>query len=901
MLLASLIATFGWTLLVPYLWRWLGKSGGRVAAILPALLFCLFAWQLSKGAVFEERYAWAPSLGVELCLRFDGLTGTYLLLITGIGALIVLFAAPYEIQARQVAGFDSLLFLFMGAMQGLVLADDIITLFVFWELTSVTSYLLIGFESNKPNACSAARQALLITSSAGMAMLLGLLLLSAEAGTRRISELHEYSAQIAASPSYEPILLLIALGAFAKSAIVPFHFWLPNAMAAPTPVSAYLHSATMVKAGIYLLARLRPTLGSTDLWFWLLAIGGSLTLIVGAFRVVNEFNLKRILAETTLIGLGALLLMLGMREPFAVKAFAIFLVVHALYKASLFMIAGAVDHATHTKDLRDLGGLWRRMRKTSIAAVLAGVAMLGMPPMLGFVGKELIYEATLHAEDFAPLWTSVVVLGNAAMVTGALLVVHQVFFGKRTAAAEHASDPPFGMLIGPFALGLSSLLFGIFHIWADSLIAVPSVIAVTGREEEAPEAQLLSGGLAPLGLSVVTVALGVLGYRFRNHLMRVSDRLPKALKPRLERGYEWALQSLTQTAELQTRVLQNGRLPVYGSVLLAAAAAALSVALGGELRLIWPPVEVADLFSSAAILFGVLLAVFGRTRIAAALGVALAGYGAGLLFALFGATDVALAQFAAESLLLLALVFITRRLSSAGIPRAGRVARVGRALLALSLGAVSSYALLRATSVPFAPKLSNYFEARAVPDAHGHNVVNTILVDFRAMDTLGEILVLAIAALSLWPLSRGWGTDPEANEEVMGSLMLRVLGRVLLPLFVVISGWLLLRGHDQPGGGFTAGLVLSGGLMLYALGNGPHALRARLRVQPETIMAAGLIVSLLSGVVAFIVGAPFLTGIWPTADFGTPLLFDAGVYLVVVGGSLTALTSLWKERGSCKS
>ncbi len=759
MLLISLLVTFGWAIVVPFLWRIWGRRGGRMGVLLPSALFVFYAWRLSSGETATECYVWAPSLGIEMALHFDGLSGTYLLLITGIGALIALFAVPYEIPARHVGGFDSLMILFMGAMQGAVLADDLMTLFVFWELTSITSYLLIGFESEKREARSAARQALLVTSGAGMAMLFGFLVLGELAGTRRISELHQHADAIVGSPSYAPILVLIAIGAFAKSAIVPFHFWLPNAMTAPTPVSAYLHSATMVKAGIYLLARLRPTLSGTDLWFLLLGAAGAATLVVGALRVVNEFDLKRVLAETTVIGLGALLLTLAIPTPFGVQAFAVFLVVHALYKAALFMIAGAVQHSTHTRNLRELSGLWRAMPVTSIAAVLSGVAMMGMPPMLGFIGKELIYEATLDAPKFAPLWVAAAFTGNSAMVIGALLAVHHVFFGRGLPATEIAREPPPGMLVGPCVLGLLSLAFGIFHDAIQSVVVQPSLRAVTGAEV-GHELELWGGLSSSLVLSVFTVAAGITGYHQRYRLIRLARLIPGVLRPRFENGYRFVLEAIAWSATTQTRVIQNGRLPVYAAVLVAVGASALAISAIRGPRVAWAgtfDTTVADIVSGAAIFLGVGVAVSARGRFAAALGVSLSGFGLGILVALLGATDVALAQFCAESLLLVAVVLATRRTAARYGPsqRSAGAFLALRAAVSAAFGAAAALALLRATSAPFEDELSSHFIENAVEVARGHNVVDTILVDFRVLDTLGEITVILILALALWPLHRG--------------------------------------------------------------------------------------------------------------------------------------------------
>jgi multicomponent Na+:H+ antiporter subunit A len=756
MLAASVALIFAWALLVPLLWRIGGRAGGVLSALLPAVLFVGYAVTLAglpadaDGAVVES-ISWVPSLGVDLSLRLDGLSAVYALLILGIGALVVLFAAPYELPARRAGAFDSLLFVFMGAMLGVVVADDVIVLFVFWEITSISSYLLIGFKSEKPAAQKGARQALLVTSGGSLGLLAGLLWLSEIAGTRRLSELALVSDALLESPAYVPVLLLIVFGALTKSAIAPFHFWLSDAMTAPTPVSAYLHSATLVKAGVYLLARLRPALGASDTWFLLLAIAGAATISIGCVRLIAQRDAKRVLAESTVIGLGALTMLLGIPQTYAIRAFAVFLVVHALYKAALFMIVGAVEQVTGTRDLDALNGLGRRMRVTATIAVLAGVAMMGMPPMFGFIGKELVYHATLEATRLPLIWTLAAIAGNAFSVCAALLVVHGIFFGAPSAAAARAHEPRPAMLVGPMLLSLLGLFFGVFHGWAERAIVVPKVEAIKGAPVRLELA--LWGGLTwPLALSVITLAAGILVYRFRAGL-RAGGRALVPAPPSAKRAFEALLVGLGRLATWQTRKLQNGRLRQYVLISIACAVVALVLPLGvrfphGGLTGLGA-IGAGAWFAAAISVLAVGVALAPGSRLRAALAVAVAGMGVGVLFALLGAPDVALAQFAAEALLLLILMLASARLAAAQVQRRSVIRD---ASIAIAAGAAVSWALVRASALPYRGELATYYIEHAYDQAHGRNVVNTILTDFRALDTLGEIAVLVAALLASWAL-----------------------------------------------------------------------------------------------------------------------------------------------------
>lgn len=891
----AVVMLWGLVLCAPFkpVWRrWLVTA----SACIPAGLCSWFGVQLAWRRELYEEHSWLSALDVVFALQLDGLSGIFALLITGVGAAVMLYSAWYEIPKRSERGFDALLFWFMGAMLGVVLADDVVTLFVFWELTGVISYLLVGFRSEEAMARRAARQALLVTSFGGAAMLVGLLLLGRVAGTFRISEQVLTDASVGAHPSYPLIVMLVVTGAFAKSAIFPFHFWLPGAMTAPTPVSAYLHSATMVKAGVYLLTRLTPVLGDSTLWSVLLAAGGGATLLAGAVRLVKEQDLKRILAETTVMGLGGLTLLIGLPGSHASTAFAVFLVVHALYKASLFMTAGAIEHATHTRHLPHMGGLWRALPKTCVCATIGSVAMAGMPPTLAFIGKELMYKATLNASAFAGALTAVAVIGNAAMVCGALLVTVRIFWGPKKPLSGDIHEASWALLLAPFVLAVASLMFGVFHGVIERGIVEPSVNAVEG---DGGSKLHLWGGFSPmLVLSGVTLSLGYAFYRFRPRLQALSAALPRALQPRVQGIYTGALYGLRRSAELSTRVVQSGRLTIYLTVVFSVAVLAMAWPLPDFVRA-GASVELRplDWLAAALIVLGVVRGASAGKRVEALLGAAVFGVGVGLLFLFIGALDVALAQFAAEAVLLAVLVLSTASVESPPVKRRRKVADATRALFAVAAGVVTTSAVLWITSGRFDTRLSDHFVAEVSAPGHvGSNVVNAILVEFRAFDTLGELAALTAATLAVWAAvsraPRGPLRAGQARSEQLH--IFEVISAVALPVLIVASLWLLLRGHHYPGGGFVGGLLAAGAMVLYGLGHGTERVAAGVPFAPHYVAVAGLSLAVIAGCLPLFVDEPFLKSLWWTEYLGTSVLFELGVYLVVVGGFLTVASPHWE-------
>ena len=728
-------------------------SGGRIwgyAAALAALVMVaiLAMWipEVQGGGQVHLTWNWAPSLGISLGFLVDGLSLIFALLITGIGALIFLYATGYMGDHPQFGRFILFLFAFMLSMLGLVLARDLITLFVFWELTSVTSYLLIGFDHQNPQARRNALQAMLVTAAGGLALLAGFVLMGTAAGSYDL-------AQILAGPGlqdsglYGGILVLVLLGAFTKSAQFPFHFWLPNAMAAPTPVSAYLHSATMVKAGVYLLARLHPVLGGTGAWAATLTAAGLVTAVMASVLALRQTDLKTALAYTTLMALGTITLFLAGGSPYALTAAISFLVVHSLYKAALFMVVGAIDHGTGTRDVVLLGGLRHAMPLTALAAALAGASMAGLPPMIGWIGKELLYAGSATLAPSA-LVTLGVLVANALMFAVAGIVALRPFWGAPGDPPHAPHEACWQMLAGPLVLGGLGLIFGLGAGLLQPMIGA----AVTGSlgQPRAAGLHLWAGVNLPLLLSAATFALGVVLYLRRQSLRGSIAALLERL-PRFDPGWDRFLDHFRAFCTWQARLIQNGRLTHY----LAASFAILALSLGLTLILRRPvllpglaaplPVWVIAGFVTA----GAILALNPHSRISNIAGIGTVGIGVALIFIYFGAPDVATTQLMVETLS--AVLFGIAMLRLPGIvERRTKSQQWRHAALAGAVGLCMTLIVLAVTSHPLDRHITLYFEESSYLLAHGLNIVNVILVDFRAFDTFGELTVVLLASIGAY-------------------------------------------------------------------------------------------------------------------------------------------------------
>ncbi len=728
----------------------LGGPAGWVSIAVPLALFAWFAQfvpAVAAGEVLVWRIDWAPTLGASLGFLLDGLSLTFALLITGIGALVTLYASTYLGGHGHYVRFVCYLLAFMAGMLGLVLSDDLLALFVFWEVTTVSSYLLIGFDADKPEARRNALQALLVTGTGALAFLAGIVLIGTAGGGYAISALPD----LATHPLYVPIFLLVVAGAFTKSAQVPFHFWLPNAMAAPTPVSAYLHSATMVKGGVYLLARMNPSLGGTDLWFWTLVIFGGVTAVFASVVALRQTDIKQVLAYTTLMALGTLVLFIGVGTEAAILGAMTFLVVHSLYKAALFLMIGVVDHGTGTRDATVLRGLARAMPVTALAAGLAALGMAGLPPLFGFVGKEFLYKAALDA----PVWwwvTGCAFAASALMFAAAGIVAFRPFVGRLAPTPVAPHEGPWPMLLGPVLLAVLGLALGLVPDWAEPLVA-PATAAVLGRAAEA-DLYLFKEVNAAFLLSLATFAAGLVLYLLHVRLRSGLARVPARFDPGWDRLMGW----VAAGAKGLTGLIQTGQLTRYVFVTFAALAVIVSTALW-RADLTAPPPELGELRAKhwsvlIFILAGALITATSPSRMTSVAALGVVGIGVALIFIMFGAPDVAITQLLVEVLQVVLVAVAMLKLPQLDLRQNVRFRPVDMAL-AISIGALTSAVLLAVMAAPLDLRLTRFFEESSMPLAYGRNIVNVILVDFRALDTFGEIAVVAVAALGAYALLRG--------------------------------------------------------------------------------------------------------------------------------------------------
>ncbi|MDP3720169.1 MAG: Na+/H+ antiporter subunit B [Acidobacteriota bacterium] len=881
---------------------WLVSRYPRTApftAAWPALLAVALAAEF--GAVMETasrvvELAWAPSLGLSLSFHLDGLGLLFALLITSIGTLVILYASEYLDGHPQAGRFYASLFAFMGAMLGVALSDNIITLFVFWELTGFTSFMLIGFEHERAEARSAALQALIVTGAGGLALLGAGVLLTGVTGTSSLAAMAASELSVAAHPLYAVIATLVLLAAFTKSAQVPFHFWLPNAMAAPTPVSAYLHSATMVKAGVYLIARMTPILGATALWTTTVTAVGAATMLLGAYRSVPETDLKRILAYSTVSALGVLTMLLGVGTREAIAAALVYLVAHACYKGALFLVAGAIDHETGTRDITVLAGLRKSMPLTAMAGGAAALSMAGVPLMLGFVAKDGAYEALLHGGGGSVWLLALTVaasigLGLAGLVAGVLPF-------RGAASGETGHEPPWRLWLPPFILALGGVIAGL----APGILNAP-LSAAAGATLGAPFELSLAvwHGWSPVvwlgGLTLLGVAAA---YAWRDGIRRVARRPAVGT----EALYTGALSTLDAVSRVIGPLLHSASLRSYVMVIVATTMVVGGTALvgGPGLHLPTAPTSIRwhELIVIVVIMTGAIAAAVATSTMAAVLSLGVVGYGVALTFLIYGAPDLAMTQFSVETLTVLIFVLVFRHFRNLDA-LSSTLVRSRDAAIAAGIGTFVGAMVLLVSTTETAPGLREYFVRFAPTLGHGRNIVNVILVDFRGFDTLAEITVLATAAIgvrALMRMSAAGPAEPESRPiQFDTSPIFRTAARLLMPLLLLFAVFLLLRGHNEPGGGFVGGLVAAAAFALYLIAHGVARARRALLVQPMTLLGAGLLIAAVSGVPAAFRGQPFLTAQWlqgPVA-LGTPVMFDIGVFLVVAGVVLMMIFGLAEE------
>lgn len=879
-------------------------------AILSPSLIAVFA-----GETVVQSWPWIENIGLFFAFRLDGLALLFALLILIIGLLIIIYARYYLAHKDSMGRFYAYLMMFMGSMLGIVLSENILQLVIFWELTSITSFLLISYWQHRKDAREGARMALAITGAGGLALLGGVLLLGHIVGSYQLSDILLQAELIQSHQYYEITLVLILLGVFTKSAQFPFHFWLPNAMAAPTPVSAYLHSATMVKAGIFLLARFFPVLSGTEIWTWLVGSAGMLTLLIGAYTALFKHDLKGLLAYSTISHLGLITLLFGFGTQLAAVAAIFHIINHATFKASLFMVAGIIDHETGTRDMRKINGLIKYMPHTAALAIIASLAMAGVPLLNGFLSKEMFFAEAVSASQASVLAWMIPVLVTIAgvfSVAYSLRFIHDVFFnGEPQGLSKVPHEPPRFMKIPVDLLVIVCLAVGILPMYT---VAPILQIAVTGTLQTTPPEYSLAiwhGLNLPLIMSILALGLGTLIYFRRKYLIRNYERhehisAKSLFMKTIDQLFSF---SINVSRSFDKGSLQNSAAWIIFASIVITAYGFLSFnsPLLGDRELMQLDV-VSLIIGIIIVMASIYTVIWHRQRLVSLVVLGVIGLVISLIFIKFSAPDLALTQISVEVvtiiLLLLALYFLPQK-----TPREVGKSRLYRDLaLSVISGVGVTLFTMMIMSREFDP-ISSYFLNNSVPGGGGTNVVNVILVDFRGFDTLGEIVVLALAGIGIYAMLQNL-TLPAPCNDIGGRIwskdshpvILRTFSRLMMPIMIMVAVYIFLRGHNLPGGGFIAGLIASVALIVMYLANGIDWTQQRLRVDMHLTIGFGLLIATSTGLVAIGLGYPFLTSAfshihWPlVGDFelASAIAFDLGVFLVVVGSTVLSLVQLGK-------
>lgn len=946
-MLAILAAHAAAAMLAPLLvYRW-GRMAFYPLALVPlgSLIWVVLNWP-TQGQAHVVDVPWVPGLSMDITLRFDSLAAIMSVLVLAIGGLVLFYCADYFHHhdghtEKRLPSFAAELVAFSGAMFGLVTSDNMLMLYVFWEITTVLSFLLVGHYAERATSRRAATQALLVTTFGGLAMLVGIIVIGNIAGTFLLSELvANPPTGLAASVA----VVLILIGALSKSAIVPMHFWLPGAMAAPTPVSAYLHAAAMVKAGVYLIARMTPGFSDAPEWRPTVITLGVLTMLLAGWRAIREYDLKLILAFGTVSQLGLITVMVGSGGSEMMLAGLAMLCAHAMFKAALFMVVGIIDHSTGTRDIRRLAWLGERSKPLLVIGCSAAASMAALPPFFGFIAKEADFETVLHSPYLgaaSPFVLAGIVLGSVLTTVYTLRFVFGAFGRKglpdpSTRVAEmHRLHP--GFLIPPAILAAAGLLFG---LWPKPLDRVLSDYSDTVPDPRGYDGDyylaLWHGVNLPLLLSALVLVAGIAVYFGRKRLRRArADFVPLGNADRI---YDAVLRGADVLSVRLTAVTQRGSIPATQAVILTTLVLVpvAVLALGARDR---PHLELWDSPPQAVVgalmLAAALAATIMRNRLAAVLMVGVTGYGCGALFAFHGAPDLALTQFLVETLTLVVFVLVLRVLPAETGGADIKRLRVPRAILALAVGAtvttLAAFAMAARTGRPLAELLPQ----AAYERGHGSNTVNVLLVDIRAWDTMGEVSVLLVAATGVASMvfrNRRFGAAPRvadagqpdigqlapfaSNSPAVGditwlrgselrdprhrSLVLEVATRLIFPVMMVLSVYFFFAGHNVPGGGFAGGLMAGLALVLRYLAGGRYELGETLPLDAGKILGAGLTLAAGTAFASLLVGAPALSSalievdvpVLGTVKFVTAIFFDLGVYLIVVGLVLDVLRSL---------
>ena len=885
-----------------------------IVTILAIILLLPSLEMVFAGETLIQTWSWIPAIGLEFAFRLDGLALLFALLILVIGLLVIIYARYYLSSKDKMGRFFAYLLMFMGSMLGIVLSENIIQLVVFWELTSLSSYLLISYWQHRKDAREGSLMALAITAGGGLALLAGVLMLGNIVGSYNLTDILAAGDLVRAHELYLPILILILIGVFTKSAQFPFHFWLPHAMAAPTPVSAYLHSATMVKAGIFLLARFFPVLSGTPEWSWIVGGAGLITLLIGAYVALFQHDIKGLLAYSTISHLGLITLLFGFGTHMAAVAAIFHIINHATFKASLFMVAGIIDHETGSRDMRRLNGLFKYMPHTAVLAIIASAAMAGVPLLNGFLSKEMFFEQALSATTSSFVdWVVPILVTLAAVfaVAYSLRFIHDVFFnGEPVDLPKEPHEPPRFMKIPVDFLVIMCFLVGVLPM---IFVAPILAIAVAGSLQTTPPEYSLAmwhGFNLPLMMSILALVLGVVVYSFRRRLFIWHEKRIAHLDARVI--YHFVLNSINKLAVMVTRVFDKGSLQhaiawILGTAFVAGLIGFMSISapILGQRELL--PIDFVSVLAAVVLIVAsIMTVVWHRQRLLSLIMIGVVGLIVSLVFVKFSAPDLALTQLSVEIvtivLLLLALYFLPQT-----SPKEINRLRISRDVIIAVLSGVGVMILVMAVLTRDFMPISEFFLANSVPGGGGTNVVNVILVDFRGTDTLGEIVVLALAGLAIFALLKGLRLSaPSKNEaglkwnEDNHPVIMQTLTRLLFPLMIMVAAFIFIRGHNLPGGGFIAGLIASVAIIVQYLSNGIGWTNIRLKFDMHWVIGLGLLIATLTGLVSMGLGYPFLTTTftylnWPVVgkfEIASALAFDLGVFLVVVGATVLALVQL---------
>ncbi|EEB83997.1 monovalent cation/H+ antiporter subunit A [Roseobacter sp. GAI101] len=869
------------------------------------------------GEVVTAQLNWLPALGLNVNLFLDPLGLMFAGLILGIGLLIITYARFYLSRGDNMGEFYSYLLLFQGAMVGIVLSDNILMLIIFWELTSLSSFLLIGFWKHLPEGRQGARMALTVTGMGGLALIGGMLLLGQIAGSYDLTVILENRDLIQSSPLYVPALILILIGCFTKSAQFPFHFWLPHAMAAPTPVSAYLHSATMVKAGLFLMARLWPVLSGTDIWVILVCSAGLITMVLGALIAIFKDDLKALLAFSTVSHLGLITFLLGTGTSFGAMAAVFHILNHASFKAALFMSAGIVDHALHTRDMKRLGGLRRVMPVTFMIATIAALSMAGIPLLNGFLSKEMMLEEAFHTTLFGSpyLVAAVATVGALFSAAYSFRFISHTFLGPvRTDYPEKPHDPEFGLWLPPFLLVIPVVVIGVAPFLAEPFVKIVTQ-AVIGSAAEVPDAHFkLWHGLVPaLWMSVIAVIGGLI-------LLAAFAPLAKgwaaAPRPEAKAIFDRIIAAAVGFADVFADRLHNNSFTRYAAIFVTTVVAVGAHAWftgvnGAPTREMLPITPIALAGWLMLILATGFLVTVHRNRLAVLILMGIIGLMVSVGFNYFSAPDLALTQISVEVVTIVLLLLALNFMPNVTPRESTNLARTRDIILSLAGGAAATGLIYSMLMSDFpAPSISEYHLANSYKGGGGDNVVNVILVDFRGFDTFGEIIVLGIAALVIYALTEALLSGPvrarllnrgyeEARAGDAHPLMMVVLTRVLMPVVLMVGVYIFMRGHNAPGGGFIAGLVVAIAVLMQYMASGFTWADRRQRYPYHGIIGAGVLCAGLTGIGSWFANAPFLTSAFgyfripPMEKFelATAMGFDLGVFLAVVGAVMLSLES----------